>query len=281
MPFCHYWAFSTSTRTTHLVVLVQETGIHAGACIAAFHTAVACQCCSQVSSITGEQALVKHVNTSMHIMQTAAQSIEELASLRESSTVFVAHLTAFLVRGRRALDARVQAIQRSQMKAAVLPILDFDTEHARLKPFQIQLRNQQKNTPQVSSTKLTEKSASALCGVPEPPTPGIQSSSWCTWLHGMMMSSRQSWSSTMLCLQQVEQHLFACAEQHIANSPLMKGSQEPFLQNISIREDEVQNCVTLVTRYSQMAARVEAWPACGKAVMLRLAIRTLPCCLSS
>lgn len=150
-------------------------------------------------------SLLHHVDVCMHVMKTAARCVEELAALRGECIQFAEHLKQDLVAARLVLDERMLACREMQVKSALLPALDFDTELARLEPFQVVLPKQDSWAAKQNST-LRQRSIDALCGLTEPHMPAMLCSTWCRWIQFMEKRENLSWSNCMLC-----QHVVSAA----------------------------------------------------------------------
>jgi hypothetical protein len=189
--------------------MLQVHGIHAGACIAAFHTALALHWSHMAKEITDADSLLQHINKCLHILRTAAFAIRELAFLNGPCTAFAECLNKYMVTARDILDSCMAASHEVRLKCAMLPALDFATEKRKLESFEVHLPTKVAHGTQISSS-LRQKSVSALAGVPLPPVPGENPSAWCAWLRRLTNSHSQSWSNTILLLHHVEQHFFTC-----------------------------------------------------------------------
>ena len=257
---------------------MQRHGLHAGACIAVFHTATAVRLSTKTQDLIGEsedlsRELPEHFDRCMHVMCTAALAVQELQSLHAPCTDLAAYLTRHLVIARDVLDGHTLECNKQQVADAILPELDFASEAGKLQAFQVNLQPQE-CTAQKCSRSLREKSNQELCGVPKLPAPRASHSKWRAWIQCMQDSHAQSVSNIMLCLQQVEQHFFLCAEVFLSNSPVppkssahSKGSKSTlssFLgsffssQSRCLSPREVEECVELLTLYSQVVANIEA-----------------------
>lgn len=271
-PLQHSCFVSAPTQHDPKIHLfMQKHGIHAGACIAAFHTAVALECsCMQVEEIEDVNIPV-HFDRCMHILQTAAAHTtsvaDELAFLPGGlSAEFEECMAGHVVAARAALDELMLSCQQVAVSKSMLPALGFASERQKLQQFEVQLPGQGKSAPQCAQS-LRQKSIDALGGVSVPPKPGSSSSEWCDWLSSLQGS--QSWSSVNLCLQQVEQHFFALAARHLtcASSSAQGSSKSTrgfmphaFMPRQCLSSEDVRKAVELLTVYSQTVAQVEARP---------------------
>lgn len=251
-------------------VCVQEHGLHAGAYIAVFHTAVAQQCSAMAEEIRDDaKELPEHFDRCMHIMRTATLAVQELQSLHAPCSDLAAYLEKRLTSARHVLDKRMLNCQKRQVQDAMLPALSFASETGKLQAFRVHLQSQALWIPQHTGS-LREKCIQALEGVPRPPALCESAPEWRIWLESMQC---QSWSNTMLCLQQVEQYFFECAEAFLTNAPVPGATSADASSSSSMHVDgesstqppclsasEVKECVKLLTLYSQAVAKVEAWP---------------------
>ena len=260
---------------------MQKHGLHAGACIAVFHTATAVRLTATTQKLIDEsedlsRELPEHFERCMHVMYTAALAVQELQSLHAPCTDLAVCLTKHLATARDVLDGHMLECNQQQVADAMLPELDFASEAGKLQAFQVHLQPPER-TASKCSRSLREKSIQELCGVPQPPALGECHYDWRVWMQCMQDSHSQSWSNTMLCLQQIEQHSFQCAELFLSNSPVptesesaasssgsssssMLSDSEDATNASCLSQSEVQECVELLTIYSQAVANIEARP---------------------
>jgi hypothetical protein len=194
----------------------------------------------------------------MHVLRTAAIAVEDLRSLGGQCTAVAKCLKTHLVIARRGLNTRLLECQQQQLSKALLPALDFDTEKAKLCFFEVKLPDRRAPVPQ-DSASTQEMSILALAGVPPPPAPGMKPEHWCKWLQEVMDSYSQSWSTTTLLLQNVEKHFYMCTERYLSRSALMSTSSKRKC-GATLSEADIRHSVNLLQLYSQVVAKIEAWP---------------------
>jgi hypothetical protein len=244
------------TKEQRLLV-VQVYGIHAGACIAAFHTAVAVHYSNMTKGMANADSLPQHFDKCLQILRTAAFAIEELRSLRGPCTAIAKCLKNHLVEARSVLNTRLLECQQQQVENALLPALDFVTESANVCTFEVQLPDHRAPVA-LDSSSVREKSIIALAGVSPPPVHGNNPAAWCKWLQDLMNSHSMPWTTITLLLQHVEQHFFTCTELYLSRSALMSTSSISVC-GAALSAADIEMSVELLQLYSQVVAKVEAW----------------------
>jgi hypothetical protein len=240
-------------------MVMQVHGIHSGACIAAFHTALALHWCNITKEIKDAKSQLQHMDKCMHILRTAAFTVEKLASLAGLHISFAECLNEYLVAARDILDNCMLTSRSEQLGCAMLPRLEFAAERSKIQAFEVQLPEQVAPGVQDTST-LRQKSIQALAGVRPPPVTREPPSAWCAWLQVLKKSHNQSWSNNMLLLQQVEQMMFLSAERYLSGSVHMPRSSNraPCLSALSAAD--IHSYVEILKLYSETVAEIESWP---------------------
>ena len=197
----------------------------------------------------------------MHIMSVAALAVEELTSLLGPCIQFADCLKEHLVKSRSILDSFMLVLQKQQVQSAMQPPLDYDTERSKLQPFQVYLNAQGAGCTKCPQ-QLRDECIKALAGVPAPPDLHAQASAWCRWLECMVSLHMQSWGGAMLCLQQVEQFFYACADRYLTHpcSSTCSSTHRGMMSTNPIFPggNEVKKCVVLLKLYSRAVATVES-----------------------
>jgi hypothetical protein len=259
-PFC-LCASTLCSKLSHghFDMVMQVHGIHSGACVATFHTALALHWCNMTKDIDDAESQLQLMDKCMHILRTAAFTVEKLASLAGPFISFAASLNAYLVAARDVLDNCMLTSQSEQLGCSMLPGLEFAAERSKIQSFEVQLPKQVAPGVQDTST-VRQETIQALAGVPAPPAPGEPPSAWCAWLQVITKSHYQSWSNNMLLLQQVEQMMFLSAERYLSGSVHMPRSSNRAPCPAALSAAEIHSYVVILKHYSETVAQIESWP---------------------